>query len=63
LSKNVPVAERFFAATLMPLSFFRNIMMASGIGRNCRVHDVLRTRGTGVKSAEKYDAESRGHII
>jgi hypothetical protein len=31
--KNVPIAERFFATTLMPPSFFRNIIMASGINR------------------------------
>jgi hypothetical protein len=29
--KNVPIAERFFATTLMPPSFFRNINMTSGI--------------------------------
>jgi hypothetical protein len=29
--KNVPIAERFFATTLMPPSFFRNIIMTSGI--------------------------------
>jgi hypothetical protein len=29
--KNVPMAERFFATTLMPPSFFRNINMTSGI--------------------------------
>ena len=29
--KNVPIAERFFATTLMPPSFFGNINMASGI--------------------------------
>ena len=28
---NVPIAERYFATTLMPPSFFRNIMMTSGI--------------------------------
>jgi hypothetical protein len=29
--KNVPIAERFFATTLMPPSFFRNILMTSAI--------------------------------
>jgi hypothetical protein len=29
--KNVPIAERFFATTLMAPSFFRNINMTSGI--------------------------------
>ncbi|MGD1986442.1 MAG: hypothetical protein PVF30_08150, partial [Desulfobacterales bacterium] len=29
--KNVPIAERFFATTLMPPSFFRNTNMTSGI--------------------------------
>jgi hypothetical protein len=29
--KSAPIAERFFAAILMPLSFYRNINMASGI--------------------------------
>jgi hypothetical protein len=31
--KNVPIAERFFATTLMPPSFFWNINMTSGIKR------------------------------
>jgi hypothetical protein len=31
--KNVPIAERFFATTLMPPSFFRIIFMTSGINR------------------------------
>jgi hypothetical protein len=31
--KNVAIAERFFATTLMPPSFFRNIIMTSGINR------------------------------
>jgi hypothetical protein len=34
--KNVPIAERFFATTLMPPSFFRNIIMTSGINTLCR---------------------------
>jgi hypothetical protein len=29
--KNVPIAGRFFATTLMPPSFYRNILMTSGI--------------------------------
>jgi hypothetical protein len=29
--KNVPIAQRFFATTLMPPSFFRNIIMTNGI--------------------------------
>jgi hypothetical protein len=29
--KDVPIAEHFFATTLMPPSFFRNINMTSGI--------------------------------
>jgi hypothetical protein len=31
--KNVAIAVRFFATTLMPPSFFRNIIMTSGINR------------------------------
>jgi hypothetical protein len=31
--KNVPIAERFFATTLMPPSFYRNIMMTNGINK------------------------------
>ncbi|MGD2098533.1 MAG: enoyl-CoA hydratase-related protein [Desulfobacterales bacterium] len=35
--KDVPIAERFFATTLMPPSFFRNILMTSGIKCSCRL--------------------------
>jgi hypothetical protein len=29
--KNVPIAGRFFVTTLMPPSYFRNIIMTNGI--------------------------------
>jgi hypothetical protein len=29
--KNIPIAERFFVTTLMPSSFFRNIIMTIGM--------------------------------
>jgi hypothetical protein len=35
--KNVPIAEHFFATTLMPPSFFRNINMTSGINRRLQM--------------------------
>ena len=34
--KNVPIAGRFFATTLMPPSFYRNMMMTSGISEQLR---------------------------
>jgi hypothetical protein len=39
--KNVPIAERFFVTTLMPPSFFRNIIMTIGI---TLVRDILMSQ-------------------
>jgi hypothetical protein len=48
--KNAPIAKRFFATTHLPPSFFRNIMMTSGINAASR------------KSAAFKDLEEHGAV-
>jgi hypothetical protein len=62
--KNVPIAERFFATTLMPPSFFRNINMTSGINSSmAMLVQQLQTTAEMQLEMLKNAAESQQQMV